>query len=262
MEIIGKVSKGSRMDQIYIPRNRIGLDIGSYAVVRPLEVKRFDEKPYFYNIKFIEPLKLGIVGEIMGAINRMVEDYENIIVTGSFLDKGFNFNDIDVIVVSEKKLDKRKIIREIENKIKIEIHFIVLSSRALIKGLSIDPLYQMMLSKCVSKKRFVYRFKPKMSYKILDLHLLKSKLLIDNFDDLNGNEKYSLIRNVVAISLFLKYKKVNKERVDKEIIKIFNLKSISEIKENMLDKGLFLKKYRVEYRRVFNKLMKGIRNGT
>ena len=73
------------------------------------------------------------------------------------------------------------------------------------------------------KKRFVYKIKHKIDYKILDLHLLKSKLLIDNFDLLSGDEKYYLVRNLISISLYLQKKIVDKNRVDKEIIMIYNL---------------------------------------
>jgi len=261
MEIIGKISKGSKMDQVYIPKNRDGLDVGSYVVLRTLEIKKPVERPYFYNIKFIEPIKLRIIGDIIDLIGRMV-NYKNIIITGSFLEKGFNFNDVDVLIISEKKIDKKNIVKKVENKIKIKIHLIVLNNETLMKGLSTDPLYQMMLSKCIAKKRFVYRIKPRINYKILDLHLLRSELLINNFDNLNGNEKYYFIRNMIAISLYLKYRKVNKEGVDAEIKRIFNLKNINEIKQNMLDKKVFLKKYKMEYKKIFNKIMEGIKSGS
>ena len=260
MEMISKISKGSKMDQIYIPKNRSGLSIGSYVVITPLETEKVIEKPYFYNIKYIEPIKLEIINKIMKIIDELA-DNENIIITGSFLDKGFNFNDIDIILVGENKLNIKNIERVIENKIGIKIHFILLNNRALIGGLSTAPLYQMMLSKCISKKRFVYRVKHKIDYKILDLHLLKSKMLIDNFDILNGSEKYYLLRNMIAISLYLQNNKINKELVDNEIEQNFK-GSIKEIRENMLDKNKFLKKYKTIYKKIFNKIMKSAKNGS
>ncbi len=261
MEIISRISKGSKMDQIYIPKKREGFDIGEYVVIQPLETKKSIEKPYFYNIKSIEPIKLDIINEIFNIIDTTIK-YENIIITGSFLDEGFNFNDIDVIVISDVKLNEKNIKKSIENKIKIKVHLIIINNKTLMKGLSIDPLYQMMLSKCVSKKRFIYKIQHEMNYKILDLHLLKSEILIDNFDCLTGNEKYYLIRNMIAIHLYLQNKKISKESVDMEIKHIFTLKDIKEIKQNMLDKNSFLKKYKIIYKKIFNKIMKGIKNGT
>ena len=260
MEIIAKISKGSKMDQVYIPRNRSGFSTGSYVVLKPLETKKITEKPYLYNIKHIEPIKLQIINEVFETIDKNVNEYENIIITGSFIDKGFNFNDIDIILVSEGKINIHDIKNIIEQKTGIKTHIILLDNKTLIQGLSTDPLYQMMLSRCIVKKRFIYKIKPKINYKILDIHLLKSKTLMDGFDLLDGNEKYYLTRNMVAIHLFLKNKKVSNELVDREIIRLFELKEINEIKQNMLDKNEFLRKYKSFYERTFNEIMRNIKN--
>ena len=251
------------MDQVYIPKNRGGFSIGSYVILKSLETKKFAEKPYFYNIKYIEPIKLDIVNEIMSIIDKISNNYENIIITGSFLDTGFNFNDIDVIIIiSEGKLNAKYIKNIIEDRTGIKTHIILLDNRTLIRGLSTDPLYQMMLSRCISKKRFIYEIKRKIDYKILDLHLLKSKVLMDNFDLLNGEEKYYLIRNMIAIYLKHQQKKINKEKVDREIIKIFSLNDIKQIKQNILEKNIFLKKYKTIYKKTFNRIMESIKHGT
>jgi hypothetical protein len=261
MEVIGKVSKGSKMDQVYIPKNRVGLGIGSYVVVKLLEEKETITRPYFYNTESIEPIKLEIIAKIFQSINKITKN-ENIIITGSFLDAGFNFNDIDILLITEEKTKYLFIKKEIEDKIKIKLHLLILDNKTLIKGLSTDPLYQLMLSKCIAKKRLIYNIKPRINYKILDLNLLKSKTLIDNFEILNGNEKYYLIRNMIAISLYIQHKKINKESVEREIKKIFNLKSIKEIKQNMIEKEVFLKKYKATYKNTFNKILQGIKNAS
>ena len=40
MEIIAKISKGSKMDQIYIPRNRESFPAGSFVIIKLLEEKQ------------------------------------------------------------------------------------------------------------------------------------------------------------------------------------------------------------------------------
>ncbi|MEK6932826.1 MAG: hypothetical protein AABW56_03480 [Nanoarchaeota archaeon] len=256
MEIVAKISKGSRMDQVYIPKNRNGFSIGSYVIIKPLETKETSEKPYFYNIKYIESVKIDIINKLMGIIDKIV-DAGNIIITGSFLDEGFNFNDLDIVLIAENKPNLEYIKKEIRDKLGIKTHIIIMENKVLMKGLSTDPLYQMMLSRCIAKKRFIYKQKYKVNYKLLDLHLLKSKLLIDNFDHLNGNEKYYLIRNMIAIFLYLKNKKISKEIIDREITKYFNL-NIKQIKQNMIEEDIFLKKYKIIYKETFDKIIKGI----
>lgn len=271
MEIIAKISKGSRMDQIYIPKKRTNFSTGSYVIVRPLETipkttTKKHPKPYFYNVNFIEPIKLIIIEKIIETIDKTTV-YENIIITGSFLDKGFSFNDIDIMLINKDKkfkLNIKSIEKSVEEAIGIKTHILLLDSKTLLKGLSTDPLYQMMLSKYVAKKRFICNIKRKINYKILDLHLLKSKILIENFDILNGNEKYYLTRNLIAIFLFLQNKKISKQEIDKKIEMLFGIK-IEELKQNLLDKSKFLKEYKLLYRKIFNKIMQNIesnKNGT
>lgn len=261
MEIIGRISKGSRMDQVYIPKNRAGLDIGSYVVIKPAKTEKIIEKPHFYNVDGIEPIKITIIKEIMSIIDSNFEEYENIIITGSFLDKGFHFNDIDIILISEFKREIKNLSGILESKLGIKTHILLLDNKTLMKGLSTDPLYQTMLSNCVSKKRFIYNFKRKVNYKLLDVHLFKSKILIDNFDNLNGNKKYYLIRNAVAIFLYMQNKDVGRKDIDRKIEKLFDV-SIEEIKQNVLNHDEFIKKYKSFHEKTFDMILEKIKEGS
>ncbi|MBI2106686.1 hypothetical protein HYT57_01765 [Candidatus Woesearchaeota archaeon] len=261
MEIIAKISRGSKMDQVYIPKNRSGFSIGSYVILKQIEIEKPEEKPFFYNIREIEPIKLELIDQVMKIIDNEIENYENIIITGSFLESSFNFNDIDVVIVTSSKINQDLIKKNIEDITKISTHIIALDNNSLIKGLSIDPLYQMMLSKCVAKKRIIYKIKTEINYKLLDLHLLKSKTLMYNFDILNGNEKYYLVRNMIAIYLFLQHKKLNHDIINKEIKKLFGI-DVVKIKQNLLDKKAFLHRYNKIYKDTFNKIMDTIDNGS
>ena len=267
MELISTVSKGSRMDQIYIPKNRHGLSIGSYVVIKPLENapeqaqedgENKSKRYFYYNIDSIEPLKIRIINEIMFMLHKYLDSYDNILITGSFAENGFNFNDIDIVVVSSSNTEIKPIQAKIQERTGIKADIIVIANDALIEGLSTDPLYQMMLSKCIARERFIYKIKDRIDYKVLDLHLLKSKPLIDNFDVLNGGEKYHLTRNLAAIKLFLHSKKISKESVDREIKSIFSLKDIMEIKDNLLDKKRFIAKYKRVYDETFKMILAGI----
>ena len=261
MEIIARVSRGSKMDQIYIPKQRAILNIGEYAVIKPLysqKKKIKSDKIYFYGTKELVAIKLSIIKELVGIIEKHVKA-DNIIITGSFLHKGSDFNDIDILIVSERPIKTSSIEKEINEKLGIKIHMIILSNSSLIKGLETDPLYNTMLSCCVARKRLTPVKKQKINYKLLDMHLLKSRTLIDNFDILDGNEKYDLIRNLIAIYLFLK-EKVTIEKIHKKILSLFKLNSISEIKRNIIDKKSFLNKFKKIYKETHNKILEGIKN--
>ena len=261
MEIIGKISKGSKMDQVYIPKNRPGLAAGDHVIVKTLEENKPISKLYFYGVKNIEPIKLDIIKEIIRIAEKNLRSYDNLIITGSFLEEGFQFNDIDIIILAEKEININHIKEEAEKKTGIKADILSLSNKAFIQGLENDPLYQMMLSKCIAKNRFIYKVKHKINYKILDLHLLKSKTLIDNFDFLSGNEKYGFIRNMFAIWLYMKGRKLTKEIVDNEIKTALNLKNIIVLKQNMVNKNIFLKKYKLIYDKALANILKGIESG-
>jgi hypothetical protein len=126
MELIAKISKGTKMDQIYLPKNRQGFNIGNYVIIKPVinekvNIKR--QRPYFYDIKLIEPIKLKIIGEIFSIIEEEIENYENIIITGSFVESGFKFNDIDILLITQspKSENKNNIKNNIESNIKNNI---------------------------------------------------------------------------------------------------------------------------------------------
>jgi hypothetical protein len=257
MEIIAKVSKGSKMDQIYLPKSRVGMIAGEYVIISPIqrkdeeisknEIKTF--KPFFRGIKEIEPLKLMIIKIIFKIAEK--EEIDNVIITGSFLEKGFRFNDIDIILLSSKK-NHTYLKEKLEKEPGIKIHLIEMDNAALLEGLETDPLYSMMLSRCISRKRLIFKQKRKINPKILDYQLLKSKTLIDNFDILNGEEKYYLTLNMISILLFIENKKLSKEEVDNYISK--NLAEIKKIKYNLI--GIdFIKKYKEIYKKTFNLIL-------
>jgi hypothetical protein len=263
MELISRISKGSKMDQIYIPKNRNGFPIGDYVLITPIKnssAVQKTRKPYFYGIKNLERIKLNTINEVFDLIEKKTES-DNIIITGSFVEKGFCFNDLDILLITESKINEKIIASSIETSTGIKTHLIVIDNSSLIKGLSTDPLYQSMLSKCVSKKRLIYNIAPEINYKILDLHLFKSKLVIDTFNDLTGYEKYYYTQNMIAIYLFLKNKKVTKDEIVYEIEKQFNLNK-EEIKENNIEKKEFLKKYKEIYNKTFDLIMENIKNDT
>ena len=117
-----------------------------------------------------------------------------------------------------------------------------------------------MLTRCISRKRFIYRAKPKINYKLLDLHLLKSKLLIDNFDFLTGDEKYEMTRNLAAINQFISKKEVTKDKIDLAINNFFGKKTVQRLKNNLLLAKDFLKKYNKVYNNAQNRILKGIKD--
>ncbi|MFA5887783.1 MAG: hypothetical protein WC852_03675 [Candidatus Nanoarchaeia archaeon] len=249
-EIIARVSRGSVMDQIYLPKNRpSGLGIGEYVVIASALQKK-QVTPYYYNAQNIEPIKAEIIQGILSN-----SEAENIIIAGSFLEKGFNFDDIDIIVVNG---ENKAIGKYVETAFGLKAHIITMKYDTLRTGLNTDPLFQMILSRFASKERILLNIKPEINYKLLDIHLLKSKLLPEQFEHLNGKEKYKMARNMVAIKLFIEGKTATIERANKEIERMFGKDAVKTLLENTMEKMPFTAKYKEIYRKVFNAIMDGI----
>jgi len=269
MELIAKISRGTLMNQIYLPKNKTELEPGTFVVITKLEkplqeIEKIKAKAetnnlFFYNSKEIEPIKIKIIKEITNIIDNEINN-DNLIITGSFLENGFNFNDIDILLITSKKANEKHLEKIIESKIGIKTHILLMSNEELKEGLSNDPLYRLMLSKCISKRRLIFNIKIKIIPKLLDIHLLKSEPLIHSFDALSGKDKYYLIRNLIAIKLFLENKKITKSNIDNEIISIFQLKNIDAIVNNMLDKTHFMSTFKKLYKETQNKIFSVMKN--
>ena len=255
VELISRISKGTIMDQIYIPKERMpGFELGATVMIKPV-LEKAKPKPYYFKVTNLEPIKNIVIEEILNYF----EQLENVIITGSFLEKGFDFEDIDVLLITDRKTGNDNIESHFEREFGIKFHITAIDFKSLLKGLSTDPLFQMMLSKFVSRKRVIFNAINDINYKLLDLHLLKSKILMDNFNFLAGNEKYKLTRNLIAIQMFMENKKISMETVNSEIDDYFGKGTVGNIKENLLDK-VFLNNYRKLYDELFNKILDGIKN--
>lgn len=245
------------MDQIYIPKNRDGFAQGTFVLIRPIK-KPSSEKLFFYNLPKLEPIKISIIKQAFQTIEKAV-DFENIFITGSFLEPGFKFNDIDILIISEKKLNTNNLENKLKKEIGPDFHLIELNMKTLLKSIETDPLFRYMLNKYVSRKRFIHNKKTRLNHKLLDLHLLKSHMLINNYKELTGYEKYKLTRNLVAISCFIKNLEI--KNIDIEIEKIFGRDIVNNLKNNLDTKG-FKEKYLRLYDITQKIIFQGIKHGS
>lgn len=244
MVIVSTISRGTRMDQIYLPKLRPpGFAVGEAVEIRP--TKKQKRNFYTYKVTKLEPLKILIKDEIFDYF----EQVDNVLITGSFLEEGFQFNDIDILLIDhlQPQPDWQK---HFKDTLGIKAQFICLDRNSLQQGLQQDPLFQMMMSKYLAKKRELFQYKNKFNYKLLDLHLFKSKTLMDSFDILTGKEKYGLVRNTLAICLFLNEKQLSKEIVDQEMERLFGKGIVEKVRKNIVEKGTFLRKFRKVYNEV------------
>ena len=147
----------------------------------------------------------------------------------------------------------------VNNNFGIKAHIMNLSYKEIQLGINTNPLFQSMFSKFIAKKRFIFNIENKIIYKLMDLTLLESQLMITNYEISSGNEKYKLLRNLFAIKLFIENKKLSLNSINNEIEKYFYSGFLKDFRNNLVSMKDFRKKYERLYESLFDKIMNEIK---
>jgi len=226
--IIKRISKGSRFNQIYMKKNEgIGFEPGKSVIIKPLEV--ILDKPTLleYNIKLL-PLKKEIIKQIFSIIIEHAS-FGNILITGSFLQKGYRFEDIDIVILDPEVVDKQVIKKRIRNILGIEPHLILISYHDFQKGVSRDPLFHLMIDHYVAYKRIIFKKKKSINFQFLDAHLVRNNNLLIAFESYTLQERKKVLRDIISIKLFSEGKALSHKAIRMETEKIFGKKLLEDL---------------------------------
>jgi len=250
--LIKRISKGARFNQIYLQKNEgVGFEPGKSVVISPLEDIIYKEPEIFeHNVK-LESLKKEIVKLTFKTVDSHGH-YGNVIITGSFLDKGFNFEDIDVIIINPENMEKDRLEDSIGQNTGIKPHLILIDSGSFNKGVKRDPLFRLMVARYVSARRAIFRKDREINYRLLDIYLLKNKNLIDGYDLFSIRQRKKLLRDFISIKLFSENKEVTIKSIEEETNRLFG----KDIIETLLYYGNNEEKHKfiARLKREFNKL--------
>lgn len=207
-----RVSKGSKFNQIYIPKNMEGVfEVGDVVEVRLLRKKT----GLFYseNLKFIGDFKEKIANEIFSCL-RGFRELKRIFIIGSFL-RNSDYKDIDLLVVGRKSLEK-KVWNSLSEKIGMNFHVIIIPDGEFIELLRIDPIIRSMLFYSVSNKKLI------LPEKLVDKKHIQFLLMMPEDIlriDTDSRAFYDSLRRVFVILRFLDNKDEDIIEIDKEIKK-------------------------------------------
>src|SRR3989344_6685266 len=103
IKFVHSVSKGSRYNQIYLPKEvEKHFDVGDIVEVKLIEKK---QELFIHKVK-LTGFKERLIKEIFEFL-RKFKDIEQVLVVGSFLMEKSSYNDIDIIVLTkEEKSDE------------------------------------------------------------------------------------------------------------------------------------------------------------
>ena len=226
-KFIHKVSKGSRFNQIYIP---LGMN-GIFEIGDIVEIKLLRKKVSFYyskNLKKLSNYKENLAKELFSFLSGFKEIKQAFIV-GSFLTSKIDYNDIDIILISDKNIES-KVYQSLIEKFNIKFHIIIVPEKRFEYLKYFCPLTKSMLSYFVSNKEFTLPVENKLDTKHITFLLMTPEDLLKV--NIGSRAYYDSIRRLITIEIFLENKPVDILEINNQMIKIVGETLLSLIKND------------------------------
>lgn len=227
IRFIHKVSKGSRFNQIYVPKEmETCFEAGDLV-----EVTLLNKKTSLYhseNLKNLNSFKEKLIKEIFSSLSQFKE-IKQIFIVGSFLTQKSDYNDIDIILISEKIIEK-KAYERLSEKFELKFHVISLPEKSFEYLQKTCPLTRSMLYFFISNKKFIPSNKTELDKKHIKFLLMMPEDLLNL--NLKSRIYYDSLRRLITIEKFLKNKSSNPLDIDSEIIKLINESLYKKIRVN------------------------------
>jgi len=223
-----KVSKGSKFNQIYIPKEMGNIvEVGDIVQVRLLEKHK---ELYYKNQKKLPDFKEYLIKKVFSDLQRFSE-IKAIFVVGSFLYETI-YNDIDIIIITneEKKISEKNIENLLIKTFNQKFHVLLFNEERLRDLIEKDPLTRVMLNNYVSNKKIDFDYKIKIDKK----HILFLLMMPEDLLELSMPSKifYDNLRRLVAIEEFLRNKGLERESLLNKIKKEIDIRLLDKIKNN------------------------------
>ena len=214
-KFIKNVSKGSRFNQVYVPKDMEGLiEVGDEVEVRL--IKKHISLHYSKNLEKLSEFKEGLIKGIFSYLNS-IEGINYIFIVGSFLTEKISYNDIDIAVITELKDFEGTIYHKLIEKFDLKFHLLAMKEEKLMDLLRICPMTRAMFGNFISNKPF---YMPKEKY--TDKKHIKFLLMMpyDLLDiKLSSRSFFDSIRRLITIEKFLKNKILDAGDINIEIKK-------------------------------------------
>jgi len=227
LKFVHTISKGSRYNQIYVPKDKEGeFEVGDSVEIRLLRKK--EQLHYSKNLPKLSEFKKRLIKEIFGFLSENKE-IKQIFVFGSFLTKDVDYRDIDIILISEREIEEQ-IYNSLIKKFSLKFHVISIPEKNLEESLKTSPMTRSMLYYFVSNRHFQVSNETKIEKnQILYLLMMPEDLLELELD---GYVFYSNIRKLITIEIFLEGKDADPEKISFLLKKIVKEPLLSSIENN------------------------------
>lgn len=226
-----KVSKGSRFNQIYVPKH-LENEISAGDEVEVRLIRKKTELYYSKSAKKLSVFKENLIKGVFASLKEFKE-VSKIFLIGSFLLEKIDFRDIDIILVAKKETKglSEKAYNKLINKFNLKFHVISISEQKLSHLLSICPVTRSMFSTYISNKEFVVDKNTSIDKKHLQFLLMLPEDALEL--DLSSRMFYDSLRRLIVVERFLENKPFGFNIVKSELIKSIGQKLHEKIKNSM-----------------------------
>jgi len=209
------VSKGSRFNQIYVPKSMESLiEVGDAVEVRL--VRKRTQLYYSRGFKKLSEFKENLIKGVFSFLTETgIAPW--IFVVGSFLTEKINYNDIDLVLIADKRNSdvEESAYSRLTEKFNLKFHMLVIEEKSFERLLKICPLTKSMFGNFVCNKpveisnealidRNHIKFLLMMPYDLLEIKL-SSRTFFDN------------LRRLVTIERFLRNKNLDIAAINQEL---------------------------------------------
>ncbi len=247
-KFLHRVSKGSRYNQIYIPREMEN----EFGVGDAVEVRLIERKPEIFVHKAkLTNFKEMLIKEIFKFLEKFKE-IEQIFVVGSFLLEKTSYRDIDLVLLTKNEEYEEfdnKINEKISEEFNLKFHIISGEKNGLIEDLKFSPMMRSMFSHFTSNKKFEVPKERIIEKNNILLVLMAPEDLI-NYDLEDSRLYYNSLRKLFITERFLNneeedivkaYEDIKKEIGDKLFEEIRKYEYISKKDKEKIRKVIAVK---------------------
>ncbi len=231
MRFTHTVSKGSRYNQIYVPKSmQKEFELGD--IVEVILIEKKNKLFYSPHIKRLSNFKDRLIREIFSFLSKFKE-IEQVFVFGSFLTTQIEYHDIDLLIFLKKESEEldKKILDSLIGEFNLKFHILSATREGFLKVLEYSPIERSMMYYFVSNKEFKVPSKREIHEdNIRSLLMMPEDIFKVRFDE--GRVFYDSLRKLITIESFLRGKDIAPETIDKEIISLLNEKKLKILKEN------------------------------
>lgn len=252
-----KVSKGSRFNQIYIPKEMENtVEVGDLVQIRLL--KKYTEL-YYKNQKKLSEFKEYLIKNIFSSLQKFGE-VKTIFIVGSFLYETI-YNDVDIVIIVDRGGENFE--KNIENllakKLNQKFHVLLFSEKKLRTLVEKDPLTRAMFNSYISNKKIELNYKKTIDEKHIKFLLMMPEDLLEL--KMPSKIFYDNLRRLITIKQFLKNKELDREIILNQIEKEINIKLLNKIKNNKEINNKEINSLRKVIKEKIKSIRGGIKNG-